>query len=89
MNFLVWCGILVAWSFAGVLIWLLLGLGMEIDLLRFADGLEFVNPLYIYRQVQVNWFGAFFLAIVFSALSPLLAFGYWFYKLCTVGRKVK
>ena len=52
-----------------------------------ADGWEFVNPSHIYKYARVNWFGAFVLALIYSAICPVAAIIYWFYKLCTVGRK--
>lgn len=52
-----------------------------------AVGLEFVNPVFIYNNTKVNWFGAVVLMLFFSFLCPIGAIGYWFYKLCVVGRK--
>jgi hypothetical protein len=53
-----------------------------------ADGWELVNPYWVYQyNRRVNWFGALMLAIGFAALCPVAAAGYWFYKLCTWGRK--
>ena len=52
-----------------------------------STGLEFVNPNFLYDTGKVMGFGAYFLAIIFNLLNPLLAFFYWMYKLCTVGRE--
>jgi hypothetical protein len=52
-----------------------------------SEGIEFVNPSVLYSRFKINWFGAYFLAIVFNILDLPLAIAYWFYKLCTVGRK--
>jgi hypothetical protein len=52
-----------------------------------AEGLEFVNPIWLYKKYKVNWFGAGLITILFNILSLPFAFCYWFYKLCTVGRK--
>ena len=52
-----------------------------------ASGVEFVNPCFIYRKVRVNWFGASVLALIYTVLLPMPAIVYWFYKLCTFGRK--
>lgn len=87
MTILCWFVILTIWSIIGLMILLFLGGAMKVDLIRYALGVEFLNPLVIYQQVRVNWFGAFFLAILYNAMSPLIAVGYWIYKLCTVGRK--
>lgn len=52
-----------------------------------SDGIEFVNPVFLYKRYKVNWFGAFFLAIIFNLLIFPFAIIYWIYKLCTVGRE--
>lgn len=50
-------------------------------------GLQWVNPILIYNNVSVNWFGCIVLTILAHiAAGPWVVF-YWFYKLCTVGRK--
>ena len=52
-----------------------------------AEGFEFVNPCFIYEHNYVNWFGAIVVCVVYSLLIPIGTICYWFYKLCTVGRK--
>lgn len=50
-------------------------------------GLQWVNPIIIYNNVSINWFGCIVLTILAHiAAGPWVVF-YWFYKLCTVGRK--
>ena len=50
-------------------------------------GLQWVNPVVIYNNVSVNWFGCIVLTILAHiAAGPWVVF-YWLYKLCTVGRK--
>jgi hypothetical protein len=50
-------------------------------------GLQWVNPILIYNNVSVNWFGCIVLTILAHiAAGPWVVF-YWLYKLCTVGRK--
>lgn len=49
--------------------------------------LEIVNPVHIYKFNQVNWFGAIVVATFYGLICPIATIGYWFYKLCTVGRK--
>ena len=45
------------------------------------------NPKAIYKNIKVNWFGAYWLAtIAFICMTPG-AIIYWFYALCTVGRR--
>lgn len=50
-------------------------------------GLEFVNPIWLYKKYKVNRFGAILIAILFNILCFPLSICYWLYKLCTVGRK--
>lgn len=52
-----------------------------------AYDVEFLNPRYLYRRFRVNWFGLTVLTIVLNVLIAPVALCYWFYKLCTVGRK--
>ena len=53
-----------------------------------ADGWELCNPYYLYKYHEsVNWFGAIMLSLLYTALCPVGALCYWFYKLCTVGRR--
>ena len=50
-------------------------------------GLQWINPIVIYDNVPVNWFGCIVLTILAHiAAGPWVIF-YWFYKLCTIGRK--
>ena len=56
----------------------------------YLEGFQWINPLYIYQTVQVNWFGCIVLTILAHlAAGPIVSIIYWFYKLCTVGRKNK
>lgn len=48
---------------------------------------SFVNPIVIYKNLKVNWFGVILLTIIFNVFFPIIAIPYWIYKLCTVGRK--
>ena len=50
-------------------------------------GFAWLNPCFIYKHSKVNWFGAAFLALVANVAIPGIAIIYWFYKLCTVGRR--
>lgn len=52
-----------------------------------SSGMEFVNPVFVYKHNKVNWFGAFVVASFYGFICPIATTGYWFYKLCTVGRK--
>lgn len=68
---------------------LIFGVCASIIVLSLPDniGLSFFNPKVLYECWQVNWFGAYFLGILFSVLFAPLSIWYWLYKLCTVGRK--
>ena len=50
-------------------------------------GLQWINPIVIYNNVPVNWFGCIVLTILAHIAAGPWAVFYWFYKLCTVGRK--
>lgn len=52
------------------------------------NGFAWVNPLFIYRKIRVNWFGATLLALIGNIAIPGIAVIYWIYKLCTVGRRI-
>ena len=47
---------------------------------------SFVNPIVIYYRIDVNWFGAWLLALIANICLPIIAIPYWIYKICTVGR---
>ena len=51
------------------------------------EGFEFVNPVWWYNNYSVNPFGATMCALGFTIICPVSAICYWFYKLCTVGRR--
>lgn len=50
-------------------------------------GLQWINPIVIYNNVSVNWFGCIVLTILTHIIAGPWVIVYWFYKLCTVGRK--
>lgn len=72
---------LMVWSVGGALI---LGLCGTYD--KF-DDLSYVNPIKIYKTYRVNYFGAALICIIYNLLCPIGSIGYWFYKICTIGRK--
>ena len=77
---------LLMWAMIGAAIICVLG-SCGLSIVAYSDGCEFFNPLYCHKHARVNWFGAFMVALGFNLLSPLWAAGFWFYKLCTVGRR--
>ena len=50
-------------------------------------GLCFCNPKWIYNHTKTNWFGTLVLTILANVAFGPSALCYWFYKLCTVGRR--
>lgn len=50
-------------------------------------GLCFCNPKWIYNHTKTNWFGTTCLAVLANVVFGPTALCYWFYKLCTVGRR--
>ena len=71
-------------------IWLIVGIAIQITWSneKHADGFEICNPYWAYKyHKSVNWFGAFIVSLLYTALCPITAIFYWFYKLCTVGRR--
>ena len=50
-------------------------------------GLAWLNPIFLYKNIKVNKFGAGFIAFIGNVLFPPFAVVYWLCKLCTVGRK--
>ena len=45
------------------------------------------NPIQIYKEHNVNWFGCALIVLAEHILFIIPAIIYWFYKLCTVGRR--
>lgn len=72
---------LMVWSLGGAIF---LGIG---GVLSEFDNFSFMNPIKIYKTYKVNYFGAAIICIIYNLLCPIGSIGYWFYKLCTVGRK--
>lgn len=67
----------IVWNFLGFMV-VTLVLGAYYQL----------NPKKIWQQYNsVNIFGCIILTICLNLLVPVISIGYWFYKLCTVGRK--
>ena len=50
-------------------------------------GVCFCNPKWIYNHTKTNWFGTLLLTVLVNVAFGPAALCYWFYKLCTVGRK--
>lgn len=48
---------------------------------------ECLNPIVVYRANKVNIFGAIVLTLIGHILCIWIVPFFWFYKLCTIGRK--
>ena len=75
---------IITWLIVGNILIFLIGSGYSLSSNVIFDML---NPVFIYSQHRVNAFGAIMLALFYNLLSPVVSVCYWFYKLCTVGRK--
>ena len=67
-------------------VWTVLQISVILDVVRTSYGFSIVNPMVIYNNIKVNWFGAVILAIIINIFLPAIAIMYWMYKLCTIGR---
>lgn len=45
------------------------------------------NPIRVYKENNVNWFGCIMLVLLAHILFLPIAIIYWFYKICTCGRR--
>ena len=49
---------------------------------------EYLNPLFLYYyHSDLNWFGVICLTLIYNLICPLITIVYWFFKLCTIGRR--
>ena len=76
--------IFISWNMFGGLI---LGTIAACTPLGNVHGLPCFNPIWLYRNYKLNWVGAFLCALGLNLCCPIATIGYWFYKLCTVGRR--
>lgn len=61
--------------------------GIFVCLVIDPEDFSFFNPIRNYKKwSSMNWFGVIFFTLLLNIILPVYAFGYWFYKLCTVGR---
>ena len=85
--------LLSIWSFLGLRA--LIATAEEEFFIFNSKGFEFVNPIHIYENSNLNVFGAILVSILTSFICPIGTILYWFYKfiivgiykLCTIGRK--
>lgn len=67
--------------------WLVIGFGIMYIWESEYNWAPIFNPFWVYNNYKVNWFGCIMLTILINLLCPPISIIYWFYKLCTVGRK--
>lgn len=67
-------------------VWTVLQISVILDVVRTSYGFSIVNPMVIYNNIKVNWFGVVILTILINIFLPIMAIMYWMYKLCTIGR---
>jgi hypothetical protein len=78
-----WIFILFIWNLLGSL-----GVGMIIDSIFLEGNMwDIMNPYRVRQNSKVNWFGAVIVSLLCTVLCPVWALCYWFYFLCTIGRK--
>lgn len=58
-----------------------------IDSAWVCDGLNFLQPNIIYHNTRLNYFGVGVACLALNLCNLPVALCYWFYKLCTVGRR--
>ena len=78
-------GLIIAGSF----VWLITQciVGVLINSTWICRGLTFLQPDIIYHNTKLNYFGVGVVCLVLNLFYLPMALCYWFYKLCTVGRR--
>ena len=75
--------LLVAWNVIGGMCSL-----VPADKCSLFGTFSYLNPIFLYDyHSNLNWFGVILLTLFYNLLCPVATIIYWFYKLCTVGRK--
>lgn len=60
---------------------------IKLVIFLYVEDFSFFNPIRNYKKWnRMNWFGVIFFTLLLTIIFPVFALGYWFYKLCTVGR---
>jgi hypothetical protein len=71
----------IAWVIAMIIIYAL------VDYNWVCCNLNFLQPNIIYHNTKLNYFGVGVVCLALNLFFLPIALCYWFYKLCTVGRK--
>ena len=83
---------LMVWSFCGYIISACIIETCKDEAIRRGEmanieGFEYLNPMWLYSNFRVNYFGCALLTVLHNLLCPLGAAYYWLIYVCTVGRK--
>lgn len=80
---------MIALIIYGIFAWLILQsiVGMLINYNWVCEGLAFLQPDVIYHNTKLNYFGVGMMCLVLNLFFLPIALCYWFYKLCTIGRR--
>ena len=77
---------LCLWQASGFLVWIIVA-AISTGKISTTQGIEFLNPNWIYKNYLLNYFGLAIVTLFYNLICPVMSICYWFYKLCTVGRK--
>ena len=78
--------LLILWNIFGMVIWCIATANST--KIFHAKLFEYLSPFWIYRNyTNLNVFGTALVCIIYNLICPIASICYWFYKLCTVGRK--
>lgn len=70
-----------------IIIWNIVGFAIHLGFMT-DDLFCMVNPVNVYKyHKSLNWFGALLVTLLYNIMCPVGTLCYWFYKLCTIGRK--
>ena len=78
--------LLFLWNLSGLAIWIYIICHIEGPHQNTTHA-EFINPVWIYKNYKVNYFGAIVVSIGYSIICPMVTIYHWIYKLMTIGRK--
>ena len=79
--------ILIIWNLVGLMIHSAIHILTE-NSTCYCNGFEYLNPRWaLENYYMLNLFGIIVVVLFLNVICPLATLGYWFYKLCTLGRR--
>jgi hypothetical protein len=80
---------MIGFIISGSLCWLVVQciVGVLINCAWVCQNLTFLQPNIIYHNTKLNYFGVGVVCLALNLFYLPMALCYWFYKLCTVGRR--